>query len=237
MCTLLTTSYCDKINTINMEGVKVMKDYYVKKVFSDALLQCLKTTPLDDVRTSEICERCGLSKKTFYRHFKDKYELAVYLYNEMSTSLLTQNSNRSYYEIVAEGDEDRNDVIKRNEADTKRMREYWFSGENKAIAFNLFCSSRDVNSPYHYNRTVSIQGRKNIILARLKAKSESLYLPEETLDLSAELLFEVAEFFHEKWNPLLNKDSYHSPFIEEAYLVDIQNLIIDYFVSIAKEKT
>lgn len=51
-----------------------------KKALAQALKECMKTKPLDKVSIGEICEKCGLNRKSFYYHFQDKYELVNWIY-------------------------------------------------------------------------------------------------------------------------------------------------------------
>ena len=40
--------------------------------------------PYDKISISDIAERCGIKRQTFYYHFQDKYELLVWIYyNEL----------------------------------------------------------------------------------------------------------------------------------------------------------
>lgn len=60
------------------KGKKVLsrKNMITIEVFQRILDELLAEKPLDKISTSEIIERSGLSRGTFYKHFRDKYELA-----------------------------------------------------------------------------------------------------------------------------------------------------------------
>jgi AcrR family transcriptional regulator len=49
-------------------------------MFADELERTLETVPLDKVRVVDLCRRCGATPPTFYYHFKDKYDLAAWIY-------------------------------------------------------------------------------------------------------------------------------------------------------------
>ncbi len=51
-----------------------------KAVFADALEEMLKTHSFSDISVQDIVESCGVSRTTFYRHFKDKYDLMQWVY-------------------------------------------------------------------------------------------------------------------------------------------------------------
>ena len=51
-----------------------------KNLFADEMEDMLKTTPLEDIRVIELCKRCGATPPAFYYHFRDKYELAAWIF-------------------------------------------------------------------------------------------------------------------------------------------------------------
>lgn len=63
------------------------KENYIKVIFSRALEELLQGRKLDDINTSEIISRSGLSRSTFYRYFEDKYALANWRYLDMLEQL------------------------------------------------------------------------------------------------------------------------------------------------------
>ncbi|MCF0113849.1 MAG: TetR/AcrR family transcriptional regulator C-terminal domain-containing protein [Erysipelotrichaceae bacterium] len=46
----------------------------------------MKTKALDKITVTEIVERCGTTRQTFYRNFKDKYELVNWYFQSVSVS-------------------------------------------------------------------------------------------------------------------------------------------------------
>ena len=54
-----------------------------KKLFADKIKEMMKTIPLSQIRVKEICEKCGADRKTFYYHFKDKYDLVAWIFANM----------------------------------------------------------------------------------------------------------------------------------------------------------
>lgn len=53
-----------------------------KYAFADAIKQLLITKDLRKVRVKELCDLCGTERPTFYYHFKDKYELISWIYEQ-----------------------------------------------------------------------------------------------------------------------------------------------------------
>lgn len=56
-----------------------MKDR-TKIMFAEEFENMLKTMTMDKVRVVDLCRRCGATAPTFYYYFKDKYDLAAWIY-------------------------------------------------------------------------------------------------------------------------------------------------------------
>ena len=50
-----------------------------KRALEASLKQLLLTKPLDKITVTDICEDCGISRMTFYYHFKDIYDLVEWV--------------------------------------------------------------------------------------------------------------------------------------------------------------
>ena len=46
-----------------------------KEIITNAFIDLLKREPFSKITTQMILEASGVSRSTFYRHFKDKYDL------------------------------------------------------------------------------------------------------------------------------------------------------------------
>lgn len=57
-----------------------------KKILAESLEKLLMKKNLDDIQVSEIVAGTSLSRKTFYRHFKDKYDLASWYFAQFYES-------------------------------------------------------------------------------------------------------------------------------------------------------
>ena len=53
-----------------------------KKIIANSLEKLLMQKNLDDIQVLEIVAGTPLSRKTFYRHFKDKYDLASWYFSQ-----------------------------------------------------------------------------------------------------------------------------------------------------------
>ena len=52
-----------------------------KKALATALKDLMQTQPFEMVSVGEICEACELNRKSFYYHFKDKYDLVEWIFH------------------------------------------------------------------------------------------------------------------------------------------------------------
>ena len=61
-----------------------------KYKLSDSVKKCMKTTPVDRITVKDIAEGCGLTRQTFYRNFKDKYDLINWYFDKLVQQSLGQ---------------------------------------------------------------------------------------------------------------------------------------------------
>ena len=65
-----------------------------KRVFADALEELLESRELKDITVLDIVRKCDSCRSTFYHYFKDKYDLANWVYEDFLAGYLsTQGSS------------------------------------------------------------------------------------------------------------------------------------------------
>lgn len=52
-----------------------------KRALATALRELMEEVPFDKIQVAQICERCGMNRKSFYYHFKDKYDLLNWIFD------------------------------------------------------------------------------------------------------------------------------------------------------------
>ena len=71
-----------------------------KQAMATALKELMETEDFLKISVSDICERCHMNRKSFYYHFKDKYDLANWIFDTDFIHLSQQHSldimNMSY---------------------------------------------------------------------------------------------------------------------------------------------
>ena len=70
-----------------------------KRALATSLKELMMEQPFDKINVAQICERCNMNRKSFYYHFKDKYDLVNWIFDtEFITLLKDENLNTSYQE-------------------------------------------------------------------------------------------------------------------------------------------
>ena len=52
-----------------------------KQALAGALKELIEEQSFEKISVSDICERCGMNRKSFYYHFKDKYDLVNWIFD------------------------------------------------------------------------------------------------------------------------------------------------------------
>lgn len=59
-----------------------MADSYItKRALAASLRELMQEQPFDKINVAQICEGCNMSRKSFYYHFKDKYDLVNWIFD------------------------------------------------------------------------------------------------------------------------------------------------------------
>ncbi|HJA46274.1 MAG TPA: TetR/AcrR family transcriptional regulator C-terminal domain-containing protein [Candidatus Limosilactobacillus excrementigallinarum] len=53
-----------------------------KQLFAKTLEEMLLTTPFDKIRITTLCKNCNAAPQTFYNHFRDKYDLVAWMFEQ-----------------------------------------------------------------------------------------------------------------------------------------------------------
>lgn len=69
-----------------------------KKLFRNAMIELMEEYSFDEITVQKLLEKTTLSRATFYRHFKDKYDLLNWHYQAYVISLY-ENKNYPTYDM------------------------------------------------------------------------------------------------------------------------------------------
>ncbi len=64
-----------------------------KRALAAALRELMEEVPFDKIQIAQICERCDMNRKSFYYHFKDKYDLVNWIFDTEFISLAREFSD------------------------------------------------------------------------------------------------------------------------------------------------
>lgn len=59
-----------------------------KRALAAALRELMAELPFEKINVSHICERCQMNRKSFYYHFKDKYDLVNWIFDTEFIALI-----------------------------------------------------------------------------------------------------------------------------------------------------
>lgn len=64
-----------------------------------ALKECMETTSVDDITVTQIVRTCRITRQTFYRNFRDKYDLINWYFDKLLLESFAQlGDGRTIYE-------------------------------------------------------------------------------------------------------------------------------------------
>ena len=66
------------------------KSEKTKYRLADSVKECMKTSHVDKITVQNIVDGCGMTRQTFYRNFKDKYDLINWYFDKLVLQSFTQ---------------------------------------------------------------------------------------------------------------------------------------------------
>lgn len=73
-----------------------MKRKPTKELLAESFLELAREKRIDKITITGITENCGLSQPTFYNHFRDKYDLIVWIYIHGAGSIMSKIGKEGY---------------------------------------------------------------------------------------------------------------------------------------------
>ena len=71
-----------------------------KTLLAESLKDLAKFKPVDKITIKELTRNCGLTSPTFYNHFRDKYELMAWIYNQKVENAMKNFGDADAFEDV-----------------------------------------------------------------------------------------------------------------------------------------
>ena len=73
-----------------------MKRKTAREILAESFRELAESKPVDRITVPNIIENCGYSKTTFYRLFKDKYDLMAWDYAQRLHAIVSQTEKEDY---------------------------------------------------------------------------------------------------------------------------------------------
>lgn len=73
---LIAMGWCTK-----MEVMDVADSNITKRALAAALKELMEEKAFDKISVGDICEKCDMNRKSFYYHFRDKYDLVNWIFD------------------------------------------------------------------------------------------------------------------------------------------------------------
>jgi len=73
-----------------------------KTAMAEAMKKLMNEKPFSKISVGDICEWCGMNRKTFYYHFKDKYDLVNWIFQTEFLEMLRVQNYNSGWELLSD---------------------------------------------------------------------------------------------------------------------------------------
>lgn len=73
-----------------------------KRALASALKELMAEMPFEKINIANICEKCGMNRKSFYYHFKDKYDLLNWIFDTEFISMTAKKEFRNSWDFLQE---------------------------------------------------------------------------------------------------------------------------------------
>ena len=71
-----------------------------KELLAQSMKKLMKKKSFDKISVIDICEGCGMNRKSFYYHFKDKYDLVNWIFYSGFILLTTQRRYENGWDLL-----------------------------------------------------------------------------------------------------------------------------------------
>ena len=82
------------------EGIILADSNITKHALGQAFRELAATLPVEKISVGNICEKCGMNRKSFYYHFKDKYDLINWVFYTEFFTLVSESGHQGSWELL-----------------------------------------------------------------------------------------------------------------------------------------
>ena len=73
-----------------------------KRALADAIKQLMEEQPFSKISVGDLCRQCGMNRKSFYYHFRDKYDLVDWIFESEFLGKLKLDEDADGWRLLAE---------------------------------------------------------------------------------------------------------------------------------------
>lgn len=123
-----------------------MKRKTAKEILAESFRELAEQKPVDKITVKEITENCGYSSATFYRQFRDKYDLIAWEYSRQLEQIMSQlgGQEHTWLQTLSDG-------------------AHWFADRREYLS-NLFLHTEGLDAFIFYMREINYTSLKNAVL-------------------------------------------------------------------------
>ena len=98
---LISANFYDILGIFLWFGGGTLPDSNItKRALASSLKKLMEAKPLSKISVSDICEACDMNRKSFYYHFKDKYDLVNWIYRNEFIMVATQKEQKTGWDLL-----------------------------------------------------------------------------------------------------------------------------------------
>lgn len=71
-----------------------------KRALATGMKELMREMPFSKISVSDICKKCDMNRKSFYYHFKDKYDLVNWIYDTEFIAVARHKHYKNTYEFI-----------------------------------------------------------------------------------------------------------------------------------------
>lgn len=71
-----------------------------KRALAAALKELMEEKPFEKISVGDICERCEMNRKSFYYHFRDKYDLVNWIYDIEFIAIVSKKEYPAVWDLL-----------------------------------------------------------------------------------------------------------------------------------------
>ena len=73
-----------------------------KRALAQAMKELMRTEPFSKISVGDICQACSMSRKSFYYHFRDKYDLVNWIFDSEFLQTIRPEAYHSGWALLAD---------------------------------------------------------------------------------------------------------------------------------------